>query len=69
MSRHDVRRRRMLKALSESTRPQPASVLAKQAGDRLFTTGDAGLFLSMLEEEGLVRRVRKKYDNLWELVR
>lgn len=65
----DRKYRILLRVLSEATQPLSAQQLAKATGGRLFTSQDAGHFLSTLESEGKVRKINTTGGNLWELIR
>ena len=57
----------VLDALSKATAPLSSQQLAKQLPSRHYSSADVGHFLQRLESDGLVRRIKKGYHNLWEV--
>ena len=59
---------RIMTVLSNSKIPMSAMEIAKQLPSRQFTSRDTGNILCALEADGKVRKVKKGFDNYWEVV-
>lgn len=57
----------VLDALSKATTPLSSQQLAKQLPSRHYSSADVGHYLQRLEGDGLVRRIKKGWSNLWEV--